>query len=160
MRHQRHHRPRMTHYAMSAGLLAAVKPRFEAFTRHEGGHLLWQLEMHRGAWGRLYVDGRSWSAAAIAWVLDGRPLVVGSRLWRVCAEPRCIAPWHRSVTAVPWGPRRRAAANGTLLRRKMLARAAASGFDAKRIARRLRGVTGPVGEPVTSWAAAGKDQDQ
>src|SRR5262249_32280768 len=89
VRHQRHHRPRMTHYAMSAGLLAAVKPRFEAFTRHEGGHLLWQLEMHRGAWGRLYVDGRSWSAAAIAWVLDGRPLVVGSRLWRVCAEPRC-----------------------------------------------------------------------
>src|SRR5262249_62253719 len=135
VRTERHPRPRMTPYAMSAGLLAAVKPRFEAFTRHEGGHLLWQLEMHRGAWGRLYVDGRSWSAAAIAWVLDGRPLVVGSRLWRVCAEPRCIAPWHRSVTAGPRGPRRGAAANGTPPRGERGARGGGSGLAATRVAR-------------------------
>ena len=100
-------RPRATYITMGAALLAELRPRFEANTRREGKHLLWTGELHRGTWPRIAVDGRAWGAAAVAWLLSGKPLMLGARLWRTCTRQRCIS--CRSTQAPPWSPKRRAA---------------------------------------------------
>jgi len=105
-----HRRPSRTLVTMSPALLADVRARFEANCRRSGTHLLWTGDLHRGAWPRISVDRRTWSAAAVAWVMSGRLYILGSRLWRRPGCPaNCIEPRHRSVEAPRWSPRRRAA---------------------------------------------------
>src|SRR5437868_849327 len=106
----RRRRPAATHVTLAPQVLEALRPVFEArIRRGAGGCLIWTGQVHRGAWPRVFRDGRAWGAAHLAWMLSGRALVLGSKLWRRCPELRCVAPEHRSVQAPPWSPKRRAA---------------------------------------------------
>lgn len=122
---------------MSPTLLAEVRERFEKQCHREGPHLIWDGERHHGVWPRISVDGRYWSAAAVAWLLSGKALVLGARLWRTCDRERCIS--CRSTQAPPWSAKRRAAEQ----RRDSISRRSAP-IDAP--------------EPSMRWAAAGKDE--
>jgi hypothetical protein len=135
-------------------LLPQLRERFAALTRRRGEHLVWRGDSHRGAWPRLSVAYRSYGAAHLAWLLDGRVLMLGMKLYRRCGERHCIAPAHRSPTAPKWSPRRRAAHEAQ--KRRLVKRATKASIQARRLAKSLGADDAlVVGIP---WAAASRNE--
>lgn len=134
-------------------LLPELRERFEALTRRRGEHLVWTGDCHGGSWPRMSVAYRSYGAAHLAWLLDGRVLMLGQKLYRTCSERHCIVPAHRSPTAPAWSPRRRAAHDAQ--KRRLVKRALKASSQARRLAWRMGADDAlVVGIP---WAASAKE---
>ena len=60
-----------------------------------------RYSIHTG-YPRLWVDGRSGNARKVAYLLSGRILAQGMRVFVVCGNPKCVNVEDGHVVAKPW----------------------------------------------------------
>ncbi len=145
------HRPGASHRTVPPAALAALNARFDDLVRvnPQTGCVEWRQPLHPSGWARVWFRDRTWSVARLAWLLDGRVLPAGARLWRSCRTPGCVAVEHLvpKTYAAP-------AAHGTTATKRRVRRAPMRGDTSLAALARRLGVTVSQTERGFAWSAA------